>query len=159
MNSKWVVIYTRSNFEKKLAQHLDKFKIESYLPIQKIRKQWKDRKKWVDELLFRSYVFIRKEDYEKSRESICKIDGFIRVLYSNNKPLYVSNIEIENLKQITSQSFKLTIESIDPKEGDIIFLKDFNIEGIISRITKANKVIIYVPTLNYYITVSYSDIK
>lgn len=159
MNSKWVVIYTRSNFEKKLAQHLDKFKIESYLPIQKIRKQWKDRKKWVDELLFRSYVFIRKEDYEKSRESICKIDGFIRVLYSNNKPLYVSNIEIENLKQITSQSFKLTIESIDPKEGDIIFLKDFNIEGIISRITKANKVIIYVPTLNYCITVSYSDIK
>ena len=159
MNSKWVVIYTRSNFEKKLAQHLDKFKIESYLPIQKIRKQWKDRKKWVDELLFRSYVFIRKEDYEKSRESICKIDGFIRVLYSNNKPLYVSNIEIENLKQITSQSFKLTIESIDPKEGDIIFLKDFNIEGIISRITKTNKVIIYVPTLNYYITVSYSDIK
>ena len=159
MNSKWVVIYTRSNFEKKLAQSLTKFKIENYLPTQKVRKQWKDRKKWVDELLFRSYVFIPKHEYDKFRDSICKLDGFIRVLYSNNKPLFVTDVEIENLKQITSQSFKLTIESVNPKKGDVIFLKDFNIEGVISRITNSDKIIIYVPTLNYYITVSYSDIK
>ena len=159
MNSNWVVIYTRSNFEKKLAQNLSKFKIEYFLPTQKVRKQWKDRKKWVDELLFRSYVFIRKQEYDKYRDSICKLDGFIKVLYSNNKPLIVTDVEIENLKQITSQSYKLTIESVNPQKGDVIFLKDFNIEGIINRITNSDKIILYVPTLNYYITVSYSDIK
>jgi len=159
MNSNWVVIYTRSNFEKKLAQNLSKFKIEYFLPTQKVLKQWKDRKKWVDELLFRSYVFIRKQEYDKYRDSICKLDGFIKVLYSNNKPLIVTDVEIENLKQITSQSYKLTIESVNPQKGDVIFLKDFNIEGIINRITNSDKIILYVPTLNYYITVSYSDIK
>ena len=35
--------------------------IESYLPLKKVLKQWSDRKKWVEEPLFRSYIFIHAD--------------------------------------------------------------------------------------------------
>ena len=59
INKKWFVIYTRSRFEKKIYQELLKINIESYLPLQKKLKQWSDRKKWVEEPLFRSYIFVK----------------------------------------------------------------------------------------------------
>jgi|LakMenEpi03Aug12_release.lakeMendotaPanAssembly.Ray.scaffolds.fasta_scaffold226578_1 transcription antitermination factor NusG len=159
MDEKWVVVYTRANFEKKIAHKLYNFKIDYYLPIHRVRKQWKDRKKWVDELLFRSYLFVKYSDYELYKDFICKIEGFIRVLYSNGKPLFVSQIEIENLKNICSDKYSISIETTKPKEGDVIFLQDFKVEGIISNISKTDKISIYIPSLNYYVTVSYQEIK
>ena len=57
--SRWYAVCTKSRFEKKLAEKLNSKGIEAYTPVRKTLKQWSDRKKWVDEVLIRSYVFVR----------------------------------------------------------------------------------------------------
>jgi hypothetical protein len=44
---------------KKVYARLVEKGIETFLPLQKRLKQWSDRKKLVDEPLFRSYIFVR----------------------------------------------------------------------------------------------------
>ena len=44
----WYVIYTKSRAEKQVNQRLLEQGIETYLPLQKIIRQWADRKKRVE---------------------------------------------------------------------------------------------------------------
>lgn len=47
--SGWYVLYTRSRHEKKISSMLDQKKITSFLPLNKVVKQWTDRKKIIEE--------------------------------------------------------------------------------------------------------------
>ena len=44
-------------------------KIESYCPLNKVRKKWSDRMKTVEEPLFKSYVFARVNDEEQTQSA------------------------------------------------------------------------------------------
>lgn len=57
-NKRWYAVYTKSRNEKKAHAALLEAGIDAYLPLVKILKQWSDRKKWVEEPLFRSYLFV-----------------------------------------------------------------------------------------------------
>jgi hypothetical protein len=43
----WYAMYTRSNFEKRVAAELTALRVENYLPVVEQVHQWKDRKKVV----------------------------------------------------------------------------------------------------------------
>ena len=58
MERKWYAIYTKPRWEKKLAEKLEEKRIDHYLPMVKTLKLWSDRKKWVNEPLFKSYIFV-----------------------------------------------------------------------------------------------------
>lgn len=57
-HKKWYAIYTNPRAEKKVNQLLTNKGFEAYLPLQTTLKQWSDRKKKVEEPLFKSYVFV-----------------------------------------------------------------------------------------------------
>jgi hypothetical protein len=50
--TKWYAVYTRPRWEKKVAEILTDKKIENYCPLNKVVRQWSDRKKIVHEPLF-----------------------------------------------------------------------------------------------------------
>jgi len=54
----WYAVTTRSRNEKTAFHLLEEAGIEAYLPLVKTLKQWSDRKKWVHEPLFKSYLFV-----------------------------------------------------------------------------------------------------
>jgi transcriptional antiterminator RfaH len=54
----WYAVYTNPRTEKKAHTELIRKGIDAYLPLQRTLKQWSDRKKWVEEPLFRSYIFV-----------------------------------------------------------------------------------------------------
>ena len=54
----WYAVYTKPRWEKKVAGLLERKGIESYCPLNKVQRQWSDRKKIVMEPLFQSYVFV-----------------------------------------------------------------------------------------------------
>ena len=54
----WYAVYTKSRYEKKLADNLREKGIEAYVPLRKVVRQWSDRKKLVAEPLIRSYCFV-----------------------------------------------------------------------------------------------------
>jgi len=76
---RWYAIYTRSRAEKKVHDDLLKRGIESFLPLQKKLRQWKDRKKWVEMPLMSGYCFV----------NISRLD-YDRVLQNSNVVSYVT---------------------------------------------------------------------
>jgi transcriptional antiterminator RfaH len=64
---KWYPVYTHPRAEKKACQALINKGIETYLPLHKQLKQWSDRKKWVEEPLIKSYLFVRITTLEQTK--------------------------------------------------------------------------------------------
>ncbi|HEX6432075.1 MAG TPA: transcription termination/antitermination NusG family protein, partial [Niastella sp.] len=56
---RWYAVYTHAKWEKKVADLLTRKNIENYCPLNKVVRQWTDRKKIIYEPLFTSYVFPR----------------------------------------------------------------------------------------------------
>jgi transcription antitermination factor NusG len=70
LTSHWYALYTKPRWEKKVHALLTDKKIESYCPLNKVRKKWSDRMKTVEEPLFKSYVFVRVNEEEQTKVSI-----------------------------------------------------------------------------------------
>ncbi len=95
---RWLVLYTRSRFEKQVHQQLLNEHIESYLPSKTVVKKWSDRRKSVEEPLFPGYVFMHTT--EKERLNALDTSGVVRCVMFNNKVAVVRDVEIENIKRL-----------------------------------------------------------
>ena len=58
LRERWLAVYTKSRHEKILNQELAKKGIAGFLPLRKIVRHWSDRKKVIEEPLFKSYLFV-----------------------------------------------------------------------------------------------------
>jgi len=76
----WYAVYTRSNYEKLVAEQLAAKGVENFLPCFREVHRWKDRRKVVDVPLFRSYVFARFADEGKERLRVLRSAGSVRIL-------------------------------------------------------------------------------
>ena len=92
-NKKWYAVYTRPRWEKKVADLLVKKHIESYCPLNKIVRQWADRKKLVLEPLFTSYVFVHTTPQEQL--AIKQTDGILNFVYWLGQPAVIRDEEID----------------------------------------------------------------
>jgi transcription antitermination factor NusG len=110
VDKKWLAVYTRSRYEKKVADHLTEHGITSYLPLMKTLRQWSDRKKWVEVPLFRSYVFVNIElpNYRKALEAA----GAVYIVRFEGQPAVIPEGQIEMLKALldSSTDFEITTE-------------------------------------------------
>lgn len=93
----WYVLYTKPRAEKRVAQSLEKSSIETYCPLITEVKQWSDRKKKISVPLFRSYVFVRLKERERSK--VFDVPGVVRYLYWLGKPAIVRDIEIDTIRE------------------------------------------------------------
>lgn len=107
----WYVIYTRPRWEKKIAKLLEDKGIVHYCPLNRVEKQWSDRKKVVFEPLFKGYIFIKIEETQKW--DIKMINGIINYLYWLGKPAKVKDEEIDKIKMFL-QEFD-DVEVVDNK--------------------------------------------
>jgi transcription antitermination factor NusG len=100
----WHALYTRSRNEKKVTERLISKGIEAYVPVQKVLHQWSDRKKWVEEPLIRSYVFVKilPEQYNEALNT----PGAVRYIYFSGKAATIPDKQIEILKLISSNSIE-----------------------------------------------------
>ncbi len=98
MNNKhWYALYTKSRNEKKVHQLLEEAGIESYLPLIKTLKQWSDRKKWVEEPLFKSYIFVQVQANQYYH--VLNIPGIVRYITFEGKAVIVPEKQILAIKQ------------------------------------------------------------
>lgn len=94
---KWFAVYTKPRWEKKVDSLLLKKGIESWCPLQKVERQWSDRKKVIEDPLFRSYVFVRIN--ESQRVEVLKTDGVLNYVHYLGKPAVIRDDEISNIKK------------------------------------------------------------
>lgn len=118
MEKKWFAVYTRPRWEKKVSELLTKRKIENYCPLNKVKRQWSDRKKIVQEPLFTSYVFVRINEMQQSE--VKAIDGIVNMVYWLGKPAVIRDIEIEMIKRFLEEHVNVQIEKTAVNVNDIV---------------------------------------
>lgn len=101
MPFKWYAIYTRPRWEKKVNRLLVDKGIESYCPLNKVRRKWSDRMKTIEEPLFKSYVFVKIRDDD--RTSVRMTDGVVNFVYWNGKPAIIKEKEIQVIKRFLDE--------------------------------------------------------
>jgi transcription antitermination factor NusG len=110
---KWFALYTKPRWEKKVHERLLKNNIDSWCPIHKVQKQWSDRKKIIEEPLFRSYVFV-KIDYKVERLPVLMTDGVLNFVHYLGKPAIIRNKEIENIQHyLLEKDVKIEMQSLE----------------------------------------------
>jgi len=108
-NLNWYIIYTRPRYEKKIYFELIKKDIETFLPLQKVIRQWNDRKKKVEVPLFPSYLFVRIPISYKSE--ISKVHGVVRFLHTGQILSTISETEIMTIRIALKGNPKISTES------------------------------------------------
>ncbi|MBK8606766.1 MAG: UpxY family transcription antiterminator [Chitinophagaceae bacterium] len=98
---KWLAIYTRPRWEKKVNQLLTEKGLESYCPLNKVRRKWSDRYKVVEEPLFKSYVFVKVSDEDRS--NVRMTTGAINFVYWDGKPAVVKEKEITAIRRFLNE--------------------------------------------------------
>jgi len=119
-NRKWLAVYTKPRWEKKIDQVLIETGIESYCPLNKVHRKWSDRIKLVEEPLFKSYVFvhINKEEEKKVRE----VNGVLNFVYWLGKPAVIKQKEIERIKRFLNDYNNVTAEPLSIKPQDKVMV-------------------------------------
>jgi len=101
LSRKWLAVYTRPRWEKKVNQLLIEKGLESYCPLNKVRRKWSDRVKIVEEPLFKSYVFVKVNDDD--RTAVRMTNGAINFVYWDGKPAVIKEKEIIAIKRFLNE--------------------------------------------------------
>lgn len=139
VNKYWYVFYTKSRQEKKVKDLLLKNSYEVFLPMQKIMRQWSDRKKKVDVPLFNSYIFVREADHKIP--DILKTPGVAWNIRYNGKPAILRQEEFDLIQRFITTGFFLeaTGEVESFKVGDKAKIIDGPLAGIKGTLTGQDK--------------------
>lgn len=98
--TQWYVLYVRSNTEKRVAKNLQELGFETLCPTRKTLRQWKDRKKKIDEVLFRNYVFVQTD--RKRKNDVFQEKNVLRYLHIGSEIARITDKEVEMLKQLSN---------------------------------------------------------
>ena len=96
--SKWMVVYTRSRWEKKVDKLLQTQKINSFCPTIKTKHRWVDRTKIIDLPLFTSYLFVNADP--KEQLMVRQTMGVVNFVNHCGKPATITDSEIERIKNL-----------------------------------------------------------
>ncbi len=155
----WMVIYTKPRNEKKVYKQLSLMGYKAYCPCQKILKQWSDRKKWVEEPIFKSYIFIQAPQSEKEKIDILQSQGVVRFLYWLGNPAMVKQIEIDAINSFLMEYDSIQSHTFD--YGSTLKVKEGALkgsEGIVVYQTK-NEVVMRINSLGMALSAQISKLK
>jgi len=145
----WYVVYTKPRWEKKVYRLLVEKGWEVYCPLNKVKKKWSDRYKWVEEPLFRSYVFVRIGEDEQT--GIRLINGIVNFVYWLGKPAVVRDHEIETIRKFMNDHVEVWAEPfVLQKDARVTILKGafMDKEGIVVMATR-NRVRVLIESIGY----------
>ena len=118
---KWYAVYTKPRWEKKVNQLLTEKGIDTYCPLNKVRRQWSDRVKVVMEPLFKSYVFTRISQDEMTH--VRMTDGVLNFVYWVGKPAIVKDKEIELIRKFLDEYDNVELEKIELQPHQKVIVK------------------------------------
>lgn len=97
----WFALYTKPRHEFKALAELRDLSVDVYLPTIIVKKKWSDRKKKIEEPIFKGYIFI----YADESERLISIQqpSIVRTICFNGKPSIIPEWQIENLRRLLSE--------------------------------------------------------
>jgi transcription elongation factor/antiterminator RfaH len=102
---RWYALQTRSRHEKVVHSQLEQKAFESFLPLYRSVRRWKDRRKELALPLFPGYVFVRMELSER-REAL-KTHGVARIVSFGGIPASLPEKEIEAIRHFLEKRMRV----------------------------------------------------
>jgi transcriptional antiterminator RfaH len=106
----WYLIYTKPNHERKVHSYLIEREIKSLLPTRKAIKVWRDRKKYVEQPLFPSYVFVYLRDMQNYYEGI-EAEGSLYYVKTGKEMARVDEAVVNNIMLVTQRAKELEVSA------------------------------------------------
>jgi transcription antitermination factor NusG len=154
-SKQWFALYTRPRWEKKVTELLDKKKLQVYCPLNKVQRQWSDRKKIVHEPLFSSYVFVCLSPEEHTKA--LKTDGVINFVYWLHKPAVIRHDEIDAIRRFLNEYENVSLEKCPVNMNDTVRILNGPLmtwEGQVVEV-RANTIKVMLPSLGQYLVAEF----
>jgi transcription antitermination factor NusG len=145
----WYAVYTKPRWEKKVYSLMIEKGIEAYCPLNRVRKKWSDRVKWVKEPLFKSYVFVQVPESEQTE--VRMVDGVVNFVYWLGKPAIIRNAEIATIRKFLNDYNEVWAEPIALQKDASVTIRHgafMNKEGKVVKVFN-NKVQIVIESIGY----------
>jgi transcription antitermination factor NusG len=146
----WYAVYTKPRWEKKVNHLFQAQGIESYCPLNRVRKKWSDRMKWVEEPLFKSYVFVRINLKDMTR--VRMVDGVLNFVYWLGKPALVKDVEIEDIRRFMKEYSEVEVQTIELKPDMPVLIRTgvlMDKEAKVKRVLHNNAVEVVIESLGF----------
>jgi transcription antitermination factor NusG len=157
-SKQWLAAYTKPRWEKKVFAMLDAKGIEAYCPLNKVKKQWSDRVKLVEEPLFKSYVFVHVSEEEQAK--VRMTNGVVNFIYWLGKPARIKQKEIDRIKRFLNEYEEVEVQQTALQPNDKVIIRSgilMDKEATVKR-TLHNKVEVEIESLGCKL-VAYVDSK
>src|SRR5215467_1551262 len=109
--SSWFAVQTKPRHEKKVSLELVEKGLHSFLPLQRTRRRWSDRYKWVELPLFSQYVFVRMALDTEVRARVLRTVGVVRFAGAPGRGTPVPDEQIETLQAMVERRISLAPHS------------------------------------------------
>ena len=97
VEARWYAAYTCPRHEKQVWRQLEERRVESFLPLYRSVRHWKDRRKELALPLFPGYIFVRIDRQERLR--VLQIPSVVRFVEFQSEPAALEDREIEWLRR------------------------------------------------------------
>lgn len=151
---RWLVLYTRPRYEKKVARQLAERGIEHFLPLREEMRQWSDRKKLVEAPLFPGYIFVHVD--ERQRMQALETDGAMKFVHFNGRVAEVRPATIDALRLVVDSRAPVSVEEAGLALGADVHIRTGPLAGVHGRLVahRGNyRVGVLVEVLNQLVTV------
>lgn len=146
----WYAVYARANSEKKLFDSLQEKNIECYLPMRKVLKCWSDRKKWVEEPLFKCYIFVRVS--YKEFFTVLNTTGAVCYISFGCRAQSIPENQIANIKTFLAQSVhEITVSHERIQRGasvEVLHGSFKGIKGEVINILGQSRLLVRIDSMN-----------
>ncbi len=129
---RWYPVYTKSRAEKKAHLELQKKGIKTYLPLKKEWKQWSDRKKLVEEPLFKSYLFVNISNKEYAE--VLMTAGISRFVYFSSQIASMPDKQMEDLQLLLASGEELELIEYALSPGERVIVNAGPFKGMIGEL-------------------------
>lgn len=145
----WYAVYTKPRWEKKVFGLLSEKGVEAYCPLNRVRKKWSDRVKWVEEPLFKSYVFVKVAEEEAA--GVRLVNGVVNFVYWLGKPAIIKNKEIEIIRKFLNDHAEVQVAPLDLRVDSRITILQGALMDKTAKVVKVfnNKVRVVIESIGY----------
>ncbi len=149
----WYAVYTRPNMERKVAELLALKGLVVYCPLQKVIRQWSDRKKVLEIPAFKGYVFVQIHD--AIRWQVLATNGVLNFVCHTGKPARIPYREMEEMRLFFEGLEGATLHETDIQVCDLARVYSGVMMGVEGEvIALANKyAVLRVPALGLQLQV------
>jgi transcription antitermination factor NusG len=147
-NYAWYAVYTKPRWEKKVAEYLLEKGIEHYCPLNRVTRQWSDRRKVVLDPVFKGYVFVKPQ--VESKWELRKIPGILNFVFWLGRPAQIKEEEILTIKKFLHEFKEVEVEKKNLVANTAVRIKQgvlMNYEGMVIEIF-GNRAVVKIDSLD-----------